>query len=151
MLSHDACCAPKCSNGRDPHDSSLKFHRIPADHDRKERQIWIARINRADLREKDISPSTRLCSEHFLTAERQKTNLIPCILGRGHILWPGKLRENGRPTVYSSLGCLKRKRLPRDVSSGNSLSQCMYSSAEREAANALLLLNFQYFWYGIKK
>ena len=75
MPSHDACCAPGCSNRRDPFDKTLKFHRIPADPD--QRRIWLGRINRADLREKDVTTSTRLCSEHFYEGCKTEEQPLP--------------------------------------------------------------------------
>ena len=75
-------------------DSSLKFHRIPADPDI--RRVWIARINRADLRMSDVTSSTRLCSEHFFFKMRKpSTNRFQFTSWIRPIRWRGRRQSLG--------------------------------------------------------
>lgn len=114
MPGHDFCCAPGCSNSRDPFDKTLKFHRIPANPE--VRRVWLSRINRADLREKDVTPNTRLCSEHFFQGEKTPEQPIPVyFLER---TYPLARKGPRKRTVenYKDAPCSKRRK--------NAVSSC---------------------------
>ena len=76
MPSRDSCCAPGCKNRRGKDGcEQVKFYRIPKDED--SRRIWLARINRADLRPAHVTDHTRLCSQHFVPGGRSPSQPYP--------------------------------------------------------------------------
>ena len=76
MPSHDSCCAVGCTNRRGkPKCKGLQFYTIPKD--TKVRSVWLARINRSDLREQDVTSNTCLCSAHFHLGRKTKEQALP--------------------------------------------------------------------------
>ncbi|XP_013387706.1 uncharacterized protein LOC106156822 [Lingula anatina] len=59
----DHCCVPLCTNDKRYHPE-LSFHKFPEDPER--RKIWIVRIRRDEGTLFQITPSTKVCSSHFL-------------------------------------------------------------------------------------
>ena len=104
MPSHDSCCAPGCQNWRGKSGcAGIRFYRIPRD--KSVRLTWLARINRADLRLKDVTENTRLCSAHFHNGA--KTNEQPLPVKFKHKTYPvcrrRVARQKGRSTSLSSV------------------------------------------------
>lgn len=85
-------CAVLCCSHRST-DTSLSFHRFPADGDR--RKLWVAAIRRDVGRDFTITGNTRVCSSHFkerdfLTA----TSINTALVNR-------RLRTSAVPSVFS--------------------------------------------------
>ena len=72
MGGHDHCCAVGCKTGRGKLTAdgrTVSLYTFPKDQEL--RQLWVNRVNRADLRLENVTSNTVLCSEHFVN--RQKT------------------------------------------------------------------------------
>ena len=71
------CCIKDCTN--ESGKSRVSFFRIPtvrldeceitSELSRKRRALWLARINRKDLKENDVKDYTRVCSRHFVSGK----------------------------------------------------------------------------------
>ena len=97
MPGRDSCCAVGCLNWRGKEGcEGIKFYRIPKS--KSLRLIWIARINRADLRVENVTENTRLCSAHFV--DGVKTAHQPLPVKFSHKVYP--LRRETRRSFNTS-------------------------------------------------
>ena len=123
MGGNDHCCAVGCRNHRgmvDDEEMPLSFHTFPKDPDC--RLLWVARMNRADLRFQDIFKYTVLCSKHFVDGEKTLSNPHPVFAA--HKTYPSKRRKPQLTfevrSATSVTGAAKR----RLIAPGKEVFQC---------------------------
>ncbi|XP_029183594.2 THAP domain-containing protein 11-like [Acropora millepora] len=82
------CCVPLCTNDS-RYNSALSFHRFPSSLEL--RRQWIVKIRRDEGECFQITPNTRVCSEHF-----QVVDYLPDVdnLGRK------RLKSGAIPTQF---------------------------------------------------
>ena len=126
------CALPCCSHRST--DTSLSFHRFPADVDR--RKLWVAAIRRDVGRDFTITGNTRVCSSHFKECDfLTATSINTALVNR-------RLRTSAVPSVFSwSVPVKSRRTLTRLTTTsgcGSSTSAESLSCAQQAAVRLRL-------------
>lgn len=134
MGGHDHCCVVGCHNRRGKLNCGrqISFYHFPKDPD--SRLLWVARVDRADLRLGDVTAHTVICSDHFVDGCKTWQQPDPVFFPHKTYPYKRKVRPSLSFTTEPVIKRRSRGAAPTEVFQPQRLTSLAHTAVSAEMA-----------------